>query len=73
MIKIDKDIPTPPLFADHSKWPFRQMEVGDSFFVPTGSDAHSAASAMSNANYKYKPKKWTKRTLNGGIRIWRIQ
>ena len=73
MIKIDKDIPTPCPFAERAKWPFRDMEVGDSFFVPKGTEANSATNAMANANHKQKPKKWTKRTLNGGIRIWRIQ
>lgn len=34
MIKIDKNIPCPPRRSGNDVYPFRQMAIGDSFYLP---------------------------------------
>ena len=72
MIKIDKNVPTPNLARDpNTKYPFREMDVGDSFFAGDRTTAQ-----MSVNTQHYRPKKFTCRTVteNGvkGVRVWRI-
>ncbi len=74
-LPIDKGIPIPPVpkrTRSTFRYPFAQMEMGDSVFVPLLSDANFV-SAMLAA----KPRKFTIRkvTENGvlGKRIWRIE
>ena len=68
MIKIDKNVPMPSA----GKYPFGDMDVGDSFFV-----AGKTAAQMGGTMHFRKPKKFTTRTVteNGvkGIRIWRVE
>lgn len=54
-----------------SKYPFHQMEVGDSFWAEKrkGIDPRSAAVAHGD---KYG-KKFATRAIDGGIRIWRVE
>ena len=64
---IDKNIPIP---KRRTKWPFADMEVGDSFFAPG-----FASDEFSGRTKHYAPKKFTVRTVieNGvrGVRVWR--
>lgn len=82
-IRIDKHVPLP---ADtrgrgRTKFPFRDMEVGDSFFVPTtGKAAHQTRSNVSSAasrSGKGSGRVFTTRdvTENGvrGTRVWRTE
>lgn len=78
-IQIEKDVPIP---ADDSrrvsKYPFRDMEVGDSFFVAceNGNPAKAAIAVRSSAIIWGKRKghrKFTTRIVEGGVRVWRIQ
>lgn len=70
-IKIDKNFP-PPFSGKARKYPFRDMEIGDSFF------AEIPVSRLSQAahNNRQEGRKYTSRTVteNGvkGTRIWRI-
>lgn len=76
--KIDTDIPTPKGSANGTRrYPFADMPVGGSFFVP---GAHT--SQLTSAARHYRPKKFTARAVtetdeNGnevrGIRVWRIE
>ena len=34
MFLIEKNVPLPPSMHESSKYPFRTMEIGDSFFWP---------------------------------------
>ena len=70
MFKIDKGIPVPTKSGRVPKYPWREMEVGDSFFVP-GMTAASAAAGCLGAK---KATGWTfrYRTVDGGARIWRV-
>lgn len=68
--KVDKNIPPPTRKA---KYPFAEMQVGDSFFVPdmtTRSLQNAASYYRKTLNYKFESKA---REENGvkGARIWR--
>lgn len=68
-IKIDKNIPMPKLKIHY---PFKELEIGDSFFVP-GKKITDFGGSINNA----KPKKFTLKSVEEkgvkGIRIWRIK
>lgn len=69
--EIRSDIPIPEPLRGVAKYPFDELEVGQSFFVPnaSGSKLHSAA-------IRCKPKKFTVRRVNEngvwGARMWRV-
>lgn len=70
-IKIDKGVPVPASRWSGSKrkYPFPDMEVGDSFF--TESKQETVGSSV--ASYaRFNNKKFTARSENGGTRVWRI-
>lgn len=69
MYKIEKGVPQPEHEAAN-KYPFAQMEVGDSFFVP-GFRARSLSNA---AQWHTKKLGWTFRcvSVDGGARCWRL-
>lgn len=70
---IEKQIPIPPVGYEpikyETKYPFRDMKVGDSIFI------QSAKKTISHARYweAVTNFKFTQRRLKGGIRIWRIK
>lgn len=67
-IKIEKDIPVPMIWG--RKYPFNQMEIGDSFFIEIKTP-HS----FSQSTKPLRDKGWgfTTRKENGGVRIWRYK
>lgn len=71
-IKVDKDIPMPPRRKERRKWPFDEMNVGDSFFAPEVKAAHFGPYAR-----RLLPKRFTTRTVTEndirGIRVWRFE
>lgn len=71
--KIEKRVPlpSPRKHGGESKYPFRDMEVGDSFIVK-GSDGNSIRSTASNAGRRLG-RKFTVANEEDGHRIWRIK
>ena len=69
VIEITKGLPTPR--GRRSKYPFRDMEVGDSFFAPG-----SSVIGIHGCARRHRPMKFTCRSVveDGvvGIRVWRI-
>jgi hypothetical protein len=69
-ISITKGLPTP--HRGRAKYPFRDMEVGDSFFAPGAS-----VIGLHGCARRHRPKRFTCRSLVengvGGVRVWRIQ
>jgi len=66
---IDKSIPVPSSTRAR-KYPFIEMEVGDSVLFENetlGGKAYKAANAV---GYRYE-REYVARNENGGIRIWR--
>ena len=74
MIKIDKDIPLPTDTINHrnTKYPWKEMEIGNSFF----STSKGIPTLVSNMN-KRSDEKYTSRKdndgFNDGYRVWRIK
>ena len=73
-IKIDKNVELSPSMTGRSKkskYPFAELEIGDSFFV----EGKTAGQFGGWRNY-HRPKKFSERTVieNGvkGLRVWRI-
>lgn len=86
-IKIDKNIPIPdPKFGPIGSrigcmYPFKKMNVGDSFFVKTKGPLQSrkklqsikSASKSWCKNNHVTNRKFTVRMLKNGVRIWRTK
>jgi hypothetical protein len=71
--KIEKGIPIPPDprgRTEGSKYPFLQMEVGDSVYLP---GKKSVGSILKYARSKKPELRFTTRTDGQGIRVWRIK
>lgn len=70
-IKIDHNIPVPPRGG---RYPFAEMQVGDSFFV-----AGKKPGTLLSASFAFRKKndvldrKFSARSENYGARIWRIK
>ena len=73
MMKIDKGVPIPLKGARGSKYPFAEMVVGESFFVPEKTPSQITPIGIHHA--KRLGFKFTPRTVieNGikGVRVWR--
>ena len=68
MYEIEKGIPLAKIVrhGKPSKYPWRTMEVGDSFFTP------KIGNGLTSAVSKITGRKFSRRTVDGGVRIWRI-
>lgn len=79
---VEEGVPTPP---DKRRWPFRCMEVGDSFLVPKGSVSKNGepttmgrvTSAAASYTHRIKAAgrtvRFTCRKVPEGIRVWRVE
>lgn len=70
MIKIEKNIPIPAEYQRASKYPWRTMEIGDSFYVEVKG---GIGGRVSTANKVYAPRKFISRGEEAGYRVWRIE
>lgn len=72
-IEIEKGVPIPDS-AQRSRYPFAQMEVGDSFFAP-GRTTKQMQNAASTHRKKGKKFRAMKEFVDGveGTRIWRVE
>ena len=65
-VGLDKDVPLPEA---RKRYPYKEMEVGDSFFVEGGGIQN-----ICNQNYrtgKKLGKSFIARKEEGGVRVWR--
>lgn len=62
-VKIEKGIPLANKWKGRNAYPWDQMEVGDSFFV----------AGKAKPTYTRADKRFTLRTVDGGVRVWRIR
>jgi hypothetical protein len=69
MIEIDDDVPAPPCKGRPSKYPFRDLQPGQSIFVPLANPPISYWRMMTD--YKLVKRKVTEKGIKGA-RIWRI-
>ncbi len=69
MFNIDKDVPLPVPAGRTAKYPWAQMQVGDSFFIPGmtmknfGGTAYTAGKKLGH--------KYVVRAQDDGLRVWR--
>lgn len=66
--KIESGIPMP---GGSGKYPWDEMRVGDSFFVPGKSV--SAMGAVAGGRSARHGGKYACRTVDGGVRVWRVE
>lgn len=67
-VTIEKNVPMPEK-GTYSKYPWKTMEVGDSFFVIV---SESARSAMSSNAKRFGIRVMTRKE-GDGVRVWRIE
>lgn len=69
--KIDKNVPMPKGVRGpgKTKYPWREMEVGDSFLLPASLASRGIVGASNN---RYAPRRFAIRKTPEGYRIWRI-
>ena len=75
-IKIDKGVPLPPVPAKGGagrkpKYPWREMQVGDSFFAASDKKLFSTTKAGQSLNMKFATRKTEENGVRG-FRVWRI-
>lgn len=76
--RIDRNIPIDKSKIHYSwnpKYPFRNMIVGDSVFFENEADGSASNPARTARVWggRQKPaRKFSARTIDGGVRIWRI-
>lgn len=78
MYEIDKgvEIPAPHGVATRRVYPFREMEIGDSFLVPGDGDKRQLQARIGSAASYYgkrNNKRFVTRSVEGGVRVWRVE
>lgn len=77
--KIEKGVPLPKNKQGRKRndWPFKNMEVGDSFFVSAESykTIEGCRTSVMSATRSYRHMKFTSATYRekNGVRVWRIE
>ena len=73
MLTIDKNVRIPSVSRPgrKPKYPWRTMDVGDSFFVPSKTPCKLSGS-MQGAK-KRLGRNFTARAVEGGVRVWRTE
>lgn len=74
-IRVEKGIPVPDDIDQRSKYPWKDMDVGDSFFVENG-DKKTISSVAHGAGKRLKRKFRAKDDVTdgvAGIRVWRTE
>lgn len=72
-ITADKKMPIPEVggAGSKSKYPWITMKIGESFFVPDRKIEGFSAQVV-NAGKRFGTR-YTCRTMNGGVRVWRLE
>ena len=71
-VQVDKGVPMPPKKypPKKDKWPWTELEVGDSFFMK-GAKRGTAYAVALNASRRLG-RKFSVRQVDGGYCVWRI-
>lgn len=73
-VTIEKGVPLPAPAGARNKYPWRTMEVGDSFFVAnisTGGFGGTLAGAAARSGHRFTQRTVTENGVRG-VRVWRI-
>lgn len=78
MFEIEKGLPIPDDEAAKDArraktYNFHALEVGDSILVPGENKSGRAYTAAYNYNARNPERELTSRTVEGGLRIWRVK
>lgn len=68
MYKIEKNIPLP----EKKQYPFKELEVGESFFVE-GNTLGKMRNAASYHSRMLSPKFFVAAWMDNGTRVWRVR
>lgn len=66
-MKVEKNVPLP------SKWPFKDMQVGDSFAVPEGVGRTTVSIAAMRYGRKHGGKFTVRMVADRSLRCWRVE
>ena len=72
-ISIEKGVPIQRRRIDMEVYPFADMEIGDSFLATkeNSENPHAIRSAAYEAGKRFG-RKYVTRSVEGGIRVWRV-
>ena len=73
MYEVEDGIPVPAKIR--SKYPIKQLELGQSFMIPSSELSPTQISSIRQATTKFAKetgRKFTVRKTDGGLRVWRI-
>lgn len=83
---IEKSVPVPPTISVSARYPYAEMEVGDSFFVPettltqhgkpikfSGLASMTSRKGTEMTKALGKTYKFISRKVKGGFRVWRVK
>lgn len=79
MYEIDRgvEIPAPNIHNRNSRiYPFREMEIGDSFLVPGNENKKALQARVGSAACYYGKRnnsRFVTRSVEGGVRVWRVE
>lgn len=79
-MQIEKNIPLPPRAYDkagrNARYPFPDMEIGDSFILKLSADPkkakRGAISCLMSYHARKRGAKYAGRRLPEGLRVWRV-
>jgi hypothetical protein len=72
MYKIDKSVPIPETVATKRKYPFGEMNVGDSIFF-SGINTQGSPVKAAKLYFKRKGQKCLVKREGDGMRVWRTE
>lgn len=73
--EINDDIPLPPPGSSGGRkpiWPWKVMEIGESFLMPEDRIATNSAVRAASRAGKGTGRKFATRSVEGGVRVWRV-
>jgi len=71
-MKIEKGIKIPVTYDQYSKYPFRDMEVGDSFKLDKDTNLPAIRASATHYGKRNGGKKFSIRKFENGYRCWRV-
>ena len=78
-LQVESNIPIPSFKRGRgrqkgvSKYPFSSLEIGQSFFVPGNRRTSGGSIIASWYKSQGRDRIYTLRTVEGGVRIWRVK
>lgn len=77
MYQVDSNVEVPQAKGKRNAYPFKSLEIGDSFFIPVEkidiTKSQRKMSAICVTTGKRHGKKFVTRRVDGGLRIFRIE